>query len=66
MSYWSIEEYKHIWRDSLQVIFDGEEIDSCLVASITNSEASNFIFCWPLYRRGEDVIIQKSITFLDE
>ncbi|MEU3249920.1 hypothetical protein [Streptomyces sp. NPDC006997] len=66
LSYWSIEEYQRSWRDSLQVIFEGKERDSCLVASITNPEASNFIFCWPLYRRGEDVIIQNSIIFLDE
>ncbi|MEU3232158.1 hypothetical protein VSQ78_06625 [Nocardiopsis alba] len=66
LSYWSIEEYERSWRDSLQVIFEGEERDSCLVASITDPEVSNFIFCWPLYRRGGDVIIQNSIIFLDE
>lgn len=66
LSYWSVEEYGRSWRDSLQVIFDGEESDSCLIASITDPDASNFIFCWPLYRRGEDVIVQNSIIFLDE
>ncbi|MEV7112503.1 hypothetical protein [Streptomyces anulatus] len=66
LSYWSIDEYERSWRDSIQVIFDGEERDSCLIASITNPEASNFIFCWPLYRRGEGVIVQNSIIFLDE
>jgi hypothetical protein len=66
LSYWSVEEYERSWRDSLQVIFGGEEGDSCLVASIANPESSSFIFCWPLYRRREDVVIQNSIIFLDE
>ncbi|MFC0623765.1 hypothetical protein [Kribbella deserti] len=66
LSYWRTEEYEHSWRNSIQVIFEAEERDSCLIASITNPEASNFIFCWPLYRRGEDVIVQNSIIFLDE
>lgn len=66
LSYWNIEEYERSWRDSLQVIFDGEERDSCLVVSITNPESSNFIFCWPLYRRGDDVIVQNSIILLNE
>ncbi|MCY0938053.1 hypothetical protein [Streptomyces sp. H34-S4] len=66
LSYWSIDEYERSWRDSIQLILDGEERDSCLIVSITNPEASNFIFSWPLYRRGEDVIIQNSIIFLDE
>ncbi|MGW3118505.1 hypothetical protein ACWDBW_15440 [Streptomyces sp. NPDC001107] len=66
LSYWSIGEYERSWRDSLHIIFDGEERDSCLISSITDPETSNFIFCWPLYRRRESVIIQNSIIFLDE
>lgn len=66
LSYWGIGEYESSWRDSLQVIFYGEEMDSCLISSITDPETSNFILCWPLYRRGRDVIIQNSTIFLDE
>ncbi|GLU45650.1 hypothetical protein [Nocardiopsis ansamitocini] len=66
LSYWSVDDYKRSWRDSIQVIIDEKEKDSCLVASITDPKVSNFIFCWPLYRRGQDVIVQNSIIFLDE
>lgn len=66
LSYWSLGEYERSWRDSLKVIFDRKERDSCLIASIARPEVSNFIFCWPVYRRGEDVLIQNSIIFLDE
>ncbi|MEC4016972.1 hypothetical protein [Streptomyces sp. H27-D2] len=37
-----------------------------MTSSITGPENSNFIFCWPLYRSGEDVYVRNSIIFLDE
>jgi hypothetical protein len=42
-----------------------ENSTSCLISSITDPGTANFIFCWPIYRDGEDVYVQSSIIFLD-
>jgi hypothetical protein len=47
-------------------VSNGDNSVSCLIASITDPETSNFIFCWPLYRSGEDVYVQNSVVFLGE
>ncbi|MFB7282728.1 hypothetical protein ACFCZV_37110 [Streptomyces hydrogenans] len=66
LSFWGIEDYRRSWRDSLRVALERSESDSCLVTSLTDPMASEFIFCWPVYRRGEDVFVQNSILFLGE
>lgn len=43
-----------------------ENSTSCLISSITDPETANFIFCWPIYREGEDVYVQNPIIFLDD
>ncbi|MBV6702721.1 hypothetical protein KV557_37440 [Kitasatospora aureofaciens] len=66
LSFWSVGDYRQSWARALQALDATEVCDSCLVTSITEPESSNFIFCWPLYRRGEDVFVQNSLIFLDE
>lgn len=66
LSFWSVDEYRRSWSRALNRLFSEESVDSCLVSSITNPAASNFIFCWPIYRRGEEVFVQNSLIFLDE
>ncbi|MGW6534080.1 hypothetical protein [Streptomyces venezuelae] len=43
-----------------------DEVDSCLVTSITDPATADFVFCWPLYRRGTDVYVQNAVVFLGE
>jgi len=66
LSFWGVNEYRRSWRRALQRLNSREVVDSCLVSSITDPSSSNFIFCWPLYRRGEEVFVQNSLIFLDE
>lgn len=66
LSYWSVPEYQESWINALTVIDAESDSTSCLISSITDPENSNFIFCWPLYRDGDDVYIQNSIIFLEE
>ena len=66
LSFWSVSDYRRSWKRALQVLVDDEAAISCLISSITDPENSNFVFCWPLYRSGEDVYVQNSVVFLDE
>ncbi|MDN5385716.1 hypothetical protein QEP66_27245 [Streptomyces sp. LB8] len=66
LSFWSVSEYRRSWIHALNRLDGQESVDSCLVTSITDPASSNFIFCWPIYRRGEEVFVQNSLIFLDE
>jgi hypothetical protein len=66
LTFWSANDYRKSWRRSFEVLDGDDPSTSCLVTSITEPEASNFIFCWPLYRAGETVFVQNSIIFLEE
>ncbi|MET7714369.1 hypothetical protein [Streptomyces sp. NPDC005407] len=66
LSFWSVSDYRRSWKRALQVLADDETAISCLISSITDPGNSNFVFCWPLYRSGEDVYVQNSVVFLDE
>jgi hypothetical protein len=66
LAYWSADDYRRSWRESFTVLDAESPSTSCMVTSITEPEASNFIFCWPLYRIGESVFVHNSIIFLEE
>ncbi|MEC4014770.1 hypothetical protein [Streptomyces sp. H27-D2] len=66
LSFWSASDYQRSWSHALQVLAEDENGVSCLIASITDPENTNFIFSWPLYRSREDVYVQNAIIFLDE
>jgi hypothetical protein len=66
LSFWGVHEYRRSWSRALKRLDNQESIDSCLISSITDPVVSNFILCWPIYRRGEDVFVQNSLIFLDE
>jgi hypothetical protein len=66
LTFWTADDYRASWRAALSVLAGGETTVSCLVSSITDPATSNFVFCWPLYRDGDDVYVQSSLIFLDE
>ena len=37
-----------------------------LVSSLTDPSNSNFIFMWPMWRKGDIVWVQNHVLFLDE
>jgi hypothetical protein len=65
LDFWGVSDYLASWHRSLEVLERRKNAVSCLVSSITDPDVSNFIFCWPLYRQGEDVFVQNSVIFLD-
>lgn len=65
LNFWSVDEYRQSWSRALLKLEEGEAPTSCLISSITDPDKSNFVFCWPLYRRGEKLFVQNSVIFLD-
>ena len=66
LTYWSVEQYRESWIQSLRVLESRNEATSCLISSITDPANTNFIFCCPLYRSGNIVCVQNSAIFLEE
>lgn len=66
LTYWDIDEYERSWAASVRHALASEEADSVLITSITEPSTSNFVFSWPLHRRGDVVYVQNAIIFLDE
>ncbi|WBB80433.1 hypothetical protein O7606_03355 [Micromonospora sp. WMMD882] len=66
LGFWTVSDYQNSWCRAFAVLEEGSSAASCLMASMTDPETTNFLFCWPLYRDGETVHIQNSIIFLDE
>jgi hypothetical protein len=66
LTFWNAEEYRASWRDALGELGKRDNATSCLVSSITDPSTSNFVFCWPLYRNGDDVFVQNAVIFLED
>ncbi|GGW71339.1 hypothetical protein [Streptomyces xantholiticus] len=66
LSFWSADEYRRSWERALRELERSEKATSCLIASITDPAASNFISCWPMYRDGDVIHVKNSLIFLDE
>lgn len=66
LSFWTVDDYRRSWDGARRKLEEAENSTSCIIASITDPAASNFISCWPMYRDGEEVYVQNSIIFLDE
>ncbi|MGW7350327.1 hypothetical protein [Streptomyces sp. NPDC054784] len=67
LSVWCVADYRRHWRRALRRLGgSGESAVSCLIFSVAEPESGNFVFCWPLYREGDLVVVQNSVIFLDE
>ena len=66
LAFWNAEEYRASWRDALEMLGRRDDAIACLVSSITDPSTSNFVFCWPLYRNGDDVFVQNAVIFLED
>jgi hypothetical protein len=66
LSYWGAEDYRRSWHRALSVLEADDAATSCLVTSITDPVHSNFVFCWPVYRSGDEVFVQSAVIFLAE
>jgi hypothetical protein len=66
LGFWDESDYRRSWRQAFGVLDANPRSTSCLITSMTDPRSSNFLFCWPMYREGEDVFIQNAVIFLDE
>jgi hypothetical protein len=66
LGFWGEADYRASWRRAFEVLEGDPRAVSCLMTSMTDPVASNFLICWPLYREGEDVCVQNALVFLDE
>ncbi|MBL1109630.1 hypothetical protein JK361_34480 [Streptomyces sp. 5-8] len=66
LTYWDVGQYQTSWAQSLRVLESEDDATSCLISSITDPANINFIFCWPLYRSGDNAHVQNSIIFLED
>ena len=66
LGFWGESDYRRSWRDAFEVLNADPDSMSCLMTSMTDPRASNFLVCWPMYRAGEDVHVQNALIFLDE
>ncbi len=64
--FWKAFDYQKHWSESIRRVVD-DELDSCLITSITDPATANFFFWWPIYRiSNEKIAVQNQIFFLDE
>ncbi|MFY1678346.1 hypothetical protein [Streptomyces sp. WMMC905] len=66
LSFWSVDGYCRSWESALREIERSSKATSCLISSITDPVASNFISCWPIYRDGDAIQVQNSLIILDD
>ncbi|MFT7682661.1 MAG: hypothetical protein ACI935_002138 [Moritella dasanensis] len=63
LSYWDRGYYLYQWKIALERIFNGEA-STAIVSCMYHPEKSNFLFWWPIYVVGDDVIFHnQSLNF---
>lgn len=65
LDYWSPHDYRAQWMEGIRRAIDARA-DSCLITSITDPEASNFIMWWPIYIDHAHAIFHNQLLFLDQ
>lgn len=65
LSYWREGEYEASWRENVERLALGYD-RAALITSISDPRSANFVFWWPMYRIGQQVILQNHVLFLDE
>ncbi len=65
LEFWSAEDYERQWRQALEALIDGAD-RAALISSMTDPRSANFLFWWPAYRDGDDVIFQSGVLFLED
>jgi len=65
LEFWSPEDYERQWRQALEMLIDGGD-RAALISSMTDPRSANFLFWWPAYRDGDDVVFQSGVLFLED
>jgi len=54
LGFWDESDYRRSWREAFEVLNADPAPTSCLMTSMTDPRMSNFLVCWPMYRRETD------------
>jgi len=54
LGFWDESDYRRSWREAFEVLAADPGSTSCLMTSMTDPRMSNFLVCWPMYRRETD------------
>jgi CdiI N-terminal domain len=65
LEFWSPDDYQRQWRQALDVLLAGGD-RAALIVSMTDPATANFLFWWPAYRDGDDVVFQSGVLFLED
>ena len=63
-SFWKARDYEQQWSGGLARLRQGE-LKSCLITDMYDPSNASFIRWWPIFRSGEQIVIQEQILFLD-
>lgn len=63
--HWSPEDYEHQWMSALRRLLEQGK-STALITSLTDPGSASFLFWWPAYRDGSEVVFQNGVLFLDE
>ncbi len=64
LQHWRREGYLAHWLEAADRLIAGAE-RSAFVTSMNVPEHANFIVWWPAYRRGQVVLVQQQVLFMD-
>ncbi len=65
LSFWTKAQYEVHWREALNRIVK-DVSPSCLITTMYDPAVANFIFWWPMYRQGHDIIVHNQMLLLME
>jgi hypothetical protein len=65
LSFWTKAQYEAHWREALNRIVQNVS-PSGLITTMYDPVVANFIFWWPMYRQGSDVIVHNQMLLLME
>lgn len=65
LDYWDKTAYFSQWYQGILWSID-EQLDSCLITSITDPLTANFLLWWPMYVEGSEVVFQNQVYFFGE
>jgi hypothetical protein len=63
LSYWDINKYQENWKKGIERLLRGES-KSCIITSMYNPKAANFISWWLMYSENRIVYFQNQLLFL--
>jgi hypothetical protein len=65
LSFWTKAQYEAHWREALNRIVNNVS-PSAVITTMYDPAMANFIFWWPMYRQGSDVIVHNQMLLLME